>query len=377
MIDICKAPLIRVENLNEWKKAKDGHMYHPARVFGSKQLEKFDNLLGKASLKELQEGWGNWQLIPCGKCIECRLENSRQWATRGYLESIYYKNNYFVTLTYDDQHLPKVEEMTTEEGITYTEQPGIIDWHGCLNPKDLELFVKNLRKIMADKKIQAEGIRVMECGEYGNQNKENPKLGYRPHYHLILLNCNLPLDTFYNPRVDWQKAIHWQNKIIEAAWSEPGTKGHPGKQKGICEICEANWNTIAYVARYVTKKIYGDESEDHYAMRGQKKEFFRVSNRPGIGRQYYEDHKEEIYKNDRVMIRNRNGTVWVNPPKYYDDLYEQEDPEHMEYIKKKRRKHMMDNLKIRGSTTSLDRWNQYQVELREIEARTKQLLRPM
>ena len=63
--------------------------------------------------------------LPCGQCIGCRLEKSRQWAVRCMHEKQMHPFNEFVTLTYDDAHLP--------EG-------------GALVKRHLQLFFKRLRK---------------------------------------------------------------------------------------------------------------------------------------------------------------------------------------------------------------------------------------
>ena len=43
--------------------------------------------------------------IPCGQCLGCRLERSRQWATRCIHEASLWSHNCFLTLTFDDGHL--------------------------------------------------------------------------------------------------------------------------------------------------------------------------------------------------------------------------------------------------------------------------------
>ena len=93
--------------------------------------------------------------VPCGLCLECRIQHARQWADRCVLEAKNYKDNYFVTLTYDDDFLPN---------------------HNSLEPRDLQLFLKRLRKTFPHTKI-----RFLASGEYGDSS-------FRPHYHLILLN---------------------------------------------------------------------------------------------------------------------------------------------------------------------------------------------
>lgn len=101
--------------------------------------------------------------IPCGNCIGCRLERSRQWAIRCLHESSLYDDNCFITLTYNEENLPYGES---------------------LNKRDFQLFMKKLRKAIAPKKI-----RFFACGEYGtNQDLTNLDTLGRPHFHAIIFN---------------------------------------------------------------------------------------------------------------------------------------------------------------------------------------------
>jgi hypothetical protein len=52
------------------------------------------------------DGAGMPLQLPCGQCVGCKLERSRQWAVRCMHEASLYENNCFVTLTLDDDHLP-------------------------------------------------------------------------------------------------------------------------------------------------------------------------------------------------------------------------------------------------------------------------------
>jgi len=82
-------------------------------------------------------------ILPCGGCIGCRIRKREEWATRIYCEAKMHKENYFVTLTYDDTHLP------VDCGLNY---------------RDIELFHKRLRKAVGP-------FRFFVTGEYGEQNK--------------------------------------------------------------------------------------------------------------------------------------------------------------------------------------------------------------
>lgn len=367
----CYQPFIRIENKKKWLKAKDGHMYHPAtiqeasKIFGDR-LEDID--LKSENIKNMLHSDYEYTTIPCGNCIGCRLEYSRQWANRGYLESKCWAQNWFVTLTYDEDHIFIPEEVTDKNGITFCKED---DWIGTLVPKELTAFIKSLRQIMKRENDQ-DGIRFMACGEYGSE-------GERPHYHIILFNCNLPLESFYNPRII-NKETYYQNTIIERAWGGirnpvKGSDYINPESKGISNISEASWNNIAYTARYITKKIKGNLSDSIYAEKGQIKEFFRVSRMPGIGEIYYNQHKDEIYAKDEIIIKNKEGIISSKPPLYFDKLYQKEYPERFEEIKKRRKQQMKYSQKIKDTTTSVDRLDQLGIEARSKEEKTVKLIR--
>lgn len=344
----CYTPLFRVEDLSKFERAADGHLYHPAKIIGSKQLEKH---------KDLFTGYNKWQLINCGKCIGCRLDYSRDKANLGYLEMLTNKKNtcWFITLTYDDDNL-KINNEIELNGITYTETEEN-PWNGTLEKEEATKFIKRLREYM-ERKYNNKGIKYMICGEYGGKTK-------RPHYHAILFGCELPIESFYAPRIK-NNEVYYQNKIIEKLWT-----------KGISNITECSWQTIAYVGRYITKKIIGNESEIEYALRGQQKEFLHVSKNPPIGYKYYLEHKLEIYDQDRIPILHKGKTVYVKPPKLYDKYFEKEHPEKFNTIKKKRQREQMKQLKIKAMKTDHDEWAQLQIERRTKEAKTSTLKREL
>lgn len=326
----CYKPMIRAEKYGKWRRAKDGHYYQDFDIFSSNNLESFD----------IESKYQKYELIPCGKCIGCRLDYSRQWANRGYLHTQISKNNYFITLTYDKNHLPQPEEITTSSGITFLKNE-FTEWKGCLKRSDVDKFLHDLRREFANKGHT--GIDYMLAGEYGS-------LEARPHYHLILMNCPFPVESFYNPKII-NGEMYYQNHILEKCW-----------KNGISNISEVTWNNIAYVARYITKKQNGPYSEEDYAIRGQIKEFFSASNRPGIGYDYFQANKEKIYENDYILIKNKKGIHKVQPPKYFDKLLEKEEPEKMKEIKRNRKIRTLKNARFKDTLTSLSRYEQLKIE---------------
>lgn len=332
----CYKPRIRAEDLNKWETANDGHKYHPAKIFDSGRLEEYYKPSWKSHYK--------YTMIPCGQCIGCRLDYAREWANRGYLEMDPKSESWFITLTYDEDHVPYLDEIKTKNGVTFTDMDEeAIEWKGCLEPKDATNFMKRLRKHFKQE-YDIDNIKFMLCGEYGGTTE-------RPHMHLILFNVHIPQETFYEPTRTENGDYQYKNTILDKLW-----------KNGFSNISEANWNTISYVARYVTKKQKGILSEEEYAAKGQRPEFFRVSNRPAIGKAYYDKHKEEIYKYDKILVKNKKGSHYIKPPKYFDKLYEAEYPERMKEIKRKRKRQLINNLLIKGEKTSLNAWEQLQIE---------------
>lgn len=349
----CYNPMIRYET-NERYKGVDGKLHFKAYIEKGEETNLYQ-LRNRPNILKAE-------LIPCGKCIGCRLEYSRQWANRGYLESKCWKDNWFCTITYDDEHLFTPEQVDLNGAIL----PKQDDWKGCLVKKDLTQFMKNLRQILTrDKEKHPEKykdwngkIRFMACGEYGGEKA-------RPHYHLIIFNMPLRTDDLYNPRII-NNEVYYQSHIVEQAWT-----------KGISNISEASWNNIAYTARYITKKINGAGSEEEYDEKGQIKEFFRVSRMPGIGEIYFEKHWREIYKNDEIIIKNKEGSISCQPPKYYDELLKEKDPILYKKIKAKRARKAKENNLIKEEKTSLLQLDQLAIEERSHKERHKKLVRAM
>lgn len=228
--------------------------------------------------------------LPCGRCVGCRLERSRQWAARCVHESRSHDRNSFVTLTYSDGHLP----------------PG-----GSLHYPDFQRFMKRLRKQFG------KGVRFYMCGEYGEELD-------RPHYHVCLFGVD-----FSEDRKIWSNRNGYKlyrSPSLEVLWPF----GHS-------LIAELNFETAAYTARYVMKKITGQAAEDHYRKVDPDTgevfylvpEFNRMSLRPGIGALFLDKYQADIYPHDYVVL---NGSK-AKPPRYYDKKFAEVDPDAFDQIK--------------------------------------------
>lgn len=242
--------------------------------------------------------------IPCGQCIGCRLERSRQWAIRCMHEASLYPDNCFLTLTYRNEDLPLSHDVdfATGEVIQYECLP-------TLNKRDIVLFLKRLRKRFG------EGIRFFQCGEYGDKFA-------RPHHHVLLFNFDFPDKYIWSTR---EGIRFYRSPILEELWPH-----------GNSLIGNVTFESAAYVARYVTKKITGDSATQHYLTR--QPEYITMSRRPGIGRAWFEKFYSDVYPSDSCVVRNGNSTLIARPPKYYDNLYDLQDSDEMCRIKVKRLK---------------------------------------
>lgn len=210
--------------------------------------------------------------LPCGKCIGCLLERSRQWAVRCIHEASLHNQNCFLTLTYDDYHLP----------------PG-----GSLCKETFVKFMKRLRKRCGS------GIRFFQCGEYGEKLK-------RPHHHVCLFGYDFGDKYVYGK----SKSGHflYRSPMLEELWPF-----------GFCSIGELTKETAGYTARYCLKKL--EHRIDEYE--GLVPEYVTMSRRPGIGRGYYELYKDDLFNYDVCVVDN--GFL-CKPPLRYDEWLAVDEP---------------------------------------------------
>lgn len=282
------------------------------------RLEKDENLITHLEKKNLMEeaagSFWRWQAIPCGKCYACKLKYSAEWATRIMCECKKSENNYFLTFTYNEISLPIAKE--SEYGGTKYQNDGT--WTGTLYPKDIDTFLNSLRKKF--ERVGYKGLKYFYAGEYC------PTSG-RPHYHMILMNCPLDISKFYSFKVDNKtKKLHWKSKEIDELWN-----------KGFVDIGEVEWSSAAYVARYCMKKLTNETDKTIYYSQGKLPEFVRMSRRPGIGAEYYNKNKINIYDTDSILMKNFHGnTANYKPPKAWDRKFEKEHPEEWKLIKQSR-----------------------------------------
>lgn len=245
--------------------------------------------------------------IPCGHCLGCRVDHAKEWSNRLMMEKKLHDSCLFVTLTYDDEHIPVVEHLDEETGEYY--------FNSSLCKRDVQLFVKRLRKRFSDDRI-----RYYIAGEYG------PSTG-RAHYHAIIFGLHL---------VDMQpfgRSETGNQYFISASLSDVW-------KRGFVSVEPANEFTIKYVAAYITTKI-GVHSNDTFTDLGLEPPFALMSRKPGIGCQFLLDNWDKILDDDRILFGDIEGSHEFKPPRYWYKKIEEYGlmyPEELEKYKLHKRK---------------------------------------
>lgn len=225
--------------------------------------------------------------IACGQCIGCRIRKREAWALRCYCESKMYPpdQNHFVTLTYDDEHLP-------------------VD--GSLNYRHFQLFMHKMRKKFGK-------FRFFMCGEYGDESE-------RPHYHALFFGLSVPDLVKCNSM--YASTDIFTSECVSRLWG-----------KGGVSFGSVTYASARYCAVYTCKKVTGDLADSHYERVSRSTgeisqlapEFAHMSLKPGIGMPWLEKYWPDIY------LRGNNGLPVdgkMKPiPRYFDVMMEKIAPD--------------------------------------------------
>lgn len=198
----------------------------------------------------------------CGKCLICRKKKAYELAARCVLHASMYKQNCFLTLTYDEK----------KEG-----------YHNNFNYEDVQKFKKSLREYCSrthDKKIE-----IFNVHEYGKNGKK--------HWHLIVFNHDFD-----------DKKIHTYKGGLPLYTSERLSKLW---KHGNCAIGDVSEASAMYQAMYMEKDF------QHNNVGTSKKAHSRHS---GIGRPYFLKHYDQILKLGYVPFNGRKMPL----PRYFEKL---------------------------------------------------------
>lgn len=208
---------------------------------------------------------GDMKIVPCGHCRACRIRRSAEWTVRLWHESLCHEDSVFVTLTYDDEHMPE----------------------DCMLKKDdLQKYVKRLRTA-SDKKIKYYAV-----GEYGD------KTG-RPHYHGIFFGLGI--------REHGYKRFSGGRKGNDTLVGQNGVAVRSWQSQGNVILGTVTMDSMRYVCDYVQKKLYKPRGEET----GRVEPFSLMSK--GLGKEFALKNGAQIADNKYVMVNGIKHGV----PRYY------------------------------------------------------------
>jgi len=294
--------------------------YHPVRAYGS--AEKSPVTGKKVIAFNPRRGVSVGLELPCGQCIGCRIERTRQWAVRILHETkLHSERSWFVTLTYDDQHVPF-----------------------SLCKSHFQTFIRSVRSTLGS-------VRYYHCGEYGEHTS-------RPHYHAILFGLAIP-----DVRVVRQSegGNYYESATLNALWG-----------KGFVQLGDVTHDSAAYVAGYVQKKLDGDLEAHYMSLDPSTGEINRrlppystMSRRPGIGAGYVELYSDELLAHDNIVQKSKERAM----PRYYEKRLELINPDRLEANKKARRDRANNSTEVQFNNTTS------RLRVRETVAKAKQSLK--
>lgn len=232
--------------------------------------------------------------VPCGSCRWCLIRRSAHWAVRCLYESYMHKSSCFLTLTYDEAHLPSDRQLVI---------------------RHVQLFLKRLRDYLSKRGLPR--IRFFGCGEYGSKN-------YRPHYHLLIFGYDFGIS-------DKGRLVFSRGKCGDCYYvDETVSKLWPC---GLHIIGQATYHSARYVASYIFGKLKNKADKKDFIV----KEYVHSSRRPGIGIPWLEKNWRDVYPLDRVTFTSDNHTVkQLPPPRAFDKWLSVNQPEVFKKVVEKR-----------------------------------------
>lgn len=336
----CYHPLIASVDVDDFGKK---HLHFLPSKY-SPDLLKYQVDCGLEIPKRLEDGsfgkivvpYQNLMKIPCGKCIGCKFDYTKQWADRMIMEL--FDNDgkgVFVTLTYNNDHVPFAVD---EDGLPVSLS---------LQKRDFQLFMKRLRKHFSDK-----SIRFFACGEYGRT--------LRPHYHAIIFGISLSdFPDLVVHGMNELNQLYFVSQTFTDIWSN-----------GFTLLADVSYKTCAYVARYNVKKAYGDNVKPHELAEDS---FVLMSRRPGIASRFYDFHPD-FFDTMSAYFADSNGSVRVSCPTYFLNKLSIDNPEKYANIVRERRQLSKERELLRLARSDLSYPEQLEIEENDVLRRTKSIL---
>lgn len=259
---------------------------------------------------------GRTQVVRCGKCLSCLEHRQAGWIARLTDEfNSYPEGVYFVTLTYDDEHVP-MKDVGNGVRLPAISSSDVMKFHADLRKRFQQGFFMDRTLFEAGWHLSPDRIELPECHfKYYVTAEYGPNGTRRPHYH-----------GFYSNMIEDEDLVF---DLFQSVWG----KGFITVEKGRSEAC------AAYVSKYLV-----NDSLVPYDERLPKP---RAWISKGLGKYYLDNsvtvdwHRSAPVEHQFVMQNGRKGILpryWRD--KIFDDemkaeiLTDCESREYAEYIRR-------------------------------------------
>lgn len=222
-------------------------------------------------------------MIPCGKCQQCQRVRQKRWIGKIMLEQIHWQDTHmtspglFMTLTYSQDALSTI---LSDHDLCLLERVKICSKSGLQALRqDFQKFMKRWRKRT---KVP---VRFISSLEFGTQKG-------RPHWHAIMWMEN-PCGSMSRSEL--------MHSSFKALLTEVWRNGH-------VQLDQVRRAQIAYVAKYITKKISLPDGTWLSTP-------FLFSNRPGIAHFKLKQMAETLYTAQKT-VKSLPRTYQINGFRY-------------------------------------------------------------
>lgn len=338
--------------------------YHPIQAFQATHAKKVE--LYAAEQKHLYRGrLGKHFTVPCNKCSGCRRTQALNFATRCMHEASQHEYNSYITLTYDDKHLPadlslhhehivqlmkKIRNRLCREDVILGSDETARATLQCSYATSSHDLIPELQLLTPIPP------RFYMAGEYG-------ELYGRPHYHAILFGIAFP-DRVYHGRTKAGAKLY-KSHTLSRLWT-----------RGYSSIGDVTFASAAYIARYILKKRTGDKNKENYEIIDpetgeiyfRKKEYNQMSRNPGLGKTWFENYHSDYIHQDKIRLKDGRE---VKPPRYYDKQLKRLDRDIYEHTKHAREleqlAHAHDNTPERLAVREIVETSRARLQTRNLE----------
>lgn len=354
----CANPLYRVTEDDYHYLASIKRLNIEISPATSERLNKYGGIMIRTPIPKLRrvlgQDWLDEHLTPigCGRCPSCRLKKANEWSLRCRLEAEQHEHNYFLTLTYDDMHLPNAADYGVDAFVDFDGQ--LVT--SCLERSHVVDFVKRLRDRVKNE-FGVDGVKVFYSGEYGDRYG-------RPHYHILLMgmpDLSKDLSFLFARQVKGVRAEYFSSSLMNSCWH---SRGNRLSTMGFVVLSDCTPDSIAYTTRYTLKKqssvnmFHVEQKAVAYRNDGLNvvplpNYFSGQSRRPGIAAGVYEQYKEDMAAGRPILTNFGDSVIRTSPPDYFDRLFKLEDPDTFALISERRKALCLDQMRVNRKLTSL------------------------